>query len=46
MGWELGGGEEPVCEADDFDLNKSVFFFDIFNGELFGIWVLFDVSKR
>jgi hypothetical protein len=40
MGWEPGGGEEPACEADDPDLNKSVFFFDTFTGKLLGTWVL------
>jgi hypothetical protein len=40
MGWEPGGGEEPACEANDPDLNKSVFFFDTFTGKLLGTWVL------
>jgi hypothetical protein len=40
MGWEPGDGVEPECEATDPDLNKSVFFFDTFSGELLGTWVL------
>jgi len=40
MGWEPGGGVEAECEAGDPDLNKSVFFFDTFTGELLGTWVL------
>jgi hypothetical protein len=40
MGWEPGGGVAPECEATDPDLNKSVFFFDTFSGELLGTWVL------
>jgi hypothetical protein len=40
MDWEPGGGVEPECEAGDPDLNKSVFFFDTFTGELLGTWVL------
>jgi hypothetical protein len=40
MGWEPGGGVAPECEAGDPDLNKSVFFFDTFSGELLATWVL------
>jgi len=40
MGWEPGGGVGPECEADDRDLEKSVFFFDTATGELLGTWVL------
>lgn len=40
MGWEPGGGVAPECEATDPEINKSLFFFDTYTGELLGTWVL------
>lgn len=40
MGWEPGGGGAGECEADDPDIDKSMFFYDAETGEKLGTWVL------
>lgn len=39
-GWEPGGGGAGECEADDPDIDKTMFFYDATTGEKLGTWVL------
>lgn len=39
-GWEPGGGGDGECEADDPDIDKSMFFYDAQTGAKLGQWVL------
>ncbi len=39
-GWEPGGGGAGECEADDPDIDKSLFFYDARTGQKLGQWVL------
>ena len=36
LGWESGGGAAGECEADDADINDSLFFYDANTGERVG----------
>ena len=40
MGWEPGGGGAGECEADDPDIDKTMFFYDATTGAKLGEWVL------
>ncbi len=39
-GWEPGGGGAGECEADDPDVDKTMFFYDADTGAKLGEWVL------
>ncbi len=39
-GWEPGGGGAGECEADDPDVDKTMFFYDANTGAKLGQWVL------
>ncbi len=39
-GWEPGGGGAGECEADDPDIDKSMFFYSAQDGSKLGEWVL------
>ncbi|MPY96875.1 MAG: hypothetical protein GEU97_02565 [Actinophytocola sp.] len=40
MGWEPGGGAQARCQADNPDIDKSMFFYDADTGEKLGQWTL------
>ena len=39
-GWEPGGGGAGECEADDPDVDKTMFFYDAHTGAKLGEWLL------